>query len=186
MPQAISRRVLRGLIGCAMRRGVPRSDAEDIVLHAYEKAASAYDPSRGSLESLLQRTVERATVDWWRRNRAWSKVAERLSAQADVIQLSTVDPTAQHRAHTHQQALLERLTPDERKVFAAWALQRHLPQGELTAARAAATLGVSVPAYNNAKKRLARRVRTVLDELGLTPRDLWTVAEDEGPRRHHA
>ena len=186
MPHTISRRVIRGLIGCAMRRGVPRSDAEDIVLHAYEKAASAYDPSRGTLESLLQRTVERATIDWWRKNRAWSRVTERLSAQADVIKLTTVDPAAQHRAHRHQQALLERLTPEERRVFAAWALQRHLPQGELTAARAAATLGLSVPAYNNAKKRLARRVRVVLDELGLTPRDLWTVAEDEGPRRHHA
>ena len=186
MPQSISRRALRGLIGRVMRRGVPRSDAEDIVLHAYEKAAPVHDPARGSLESLLHRTVDRDTVDWWRRNRAWSKVAQRLSAQADVVQLHVVDPAAQRRAHGHQQALLERLSPQERKVFAAWALQRHLPQGELTASRAAATLGVSVPEYNNAKKRLARRVRVVLDELGLTPRDLWTVAEDEGPRRHHA
>ena len=166
-----------------MKRGVPRADAEDIVLRAYEKAAPVHDPLRGSLESLLHRTVERDTVDWWRRNRAWSRAAESLTAQADVIRLHSVDSSVQLRAHGHQQALLERLSEGERKVFAAWALQRHLPQGELKASRAAATLGMTVPEFNNAKKRLGRRVRAVLDELGLTPRDLWTVADDEGPRR---
>ena len=187
MPQSISRRVLRGLIGRVMRRGVPRSDAEDIVLHAYEKAAPTHDPARGSLEALLHRTVERETVDWWRRERAWTRAAETIRSEAAVVRLHGVDPATRRRAHLHQEALLERLTPAERKVFAAWALQRHLPQGELTASRAAATLGVSVPEYNNAKKRLARRIHAVLDELGLTPRDLWTVADDEGPRsKRHA
>lgn len=183
MPQSISRRALRGLIGRAMQRGVPRADAEDIVLRAYEKATSVHDPARGSFEALMQRTVERETVDWWRRRRAWSRAAERLGAEADVVRPQAVDSAARLRAHTHQQALLERLSEDERRVFAAWALQRHLPQGELTAARAGATLGLTVAQYNNAKKRLARRVRAVLEELGLTPSDLWTVADDEGPRR---
>jgi len=183
VPQTISRRVLRGLIGRVMRRGVPRSDAEDIVLHAYEKSAKAHDPTRGSIEALMSRMVDRDTVEWWRQNRAWSKVSERLSAESAVVALHRVDDAARRRAYDHQSAVLERLTPAERKVFAAWALQRHLPQGELTASRAAATLGLSVTEFNNAKKRLGRRVRVVLDELGLTPRDLWTVADDEGPRR---
>ena len=186
MPPTLDRRALRGLIASAMRRGVPRADAEDIVLRAWEKAAPTFDPTRGTLEALLQRVVIRDAAEWWRQHRTFRERADQLGAES-VHHLHGPRPEDRARAHAHQQELLDRLSEEERKVFAAWALQRHLPQGALPAPRAARSVGLTTAEYNNAKKRLARRVRAILGELGVTPRDLWTVAEDEGPRsKRHA
>ena len=55
-------------------------------------------------------------------------------------------------------------------VFATWLRQR---AREIDARGAAAVLGLEVPAYEAAKKRLRRRLTTLLDDLGLTPADLF-------------
>ncbi len=178
MPPELTRTAVRGLLKRAMRHGVPREEAEDIVFRSWEKAACHYDPSKGSLEALLTRVVEREAIDWWRDRKRWQRVQERLQAETNVVFLQ-VSGSADH----NQRQLLDRLDEQERRVFAAWALQKHLPQGSFDAKRAADTLGLSVAQFNNAKKRLRGRVQAVLDELGLEARELWSVAANEGPRR---
>lgn len=163
-----------------MRRGIPEADAEDVAARAYEKASRHYTPARGAFRALLWRAADNEAIDWWRRSR-------RLVHGVDPDPPAPrSDVAARLRADANQRALLERLTPDERAVFGTWALQRHLPQGTLAAADAAAQLSMTVPEYNNAKRRLRRRVVAILGELGLTPRDLYALQDDEAPRRNRA
>ena len=175
---APTRAAIRELVRRALRRGVPPQEAEDIVAVAWERAVRTYDSDRGTFEAFLNRIVERKVADWWREHRRWRRVSERLKAESNVVALPVSDG-----AHDNQRRLLERLDPTERKVFAAWALQKHLKQGAFDARAAATSVGMTVTEFNNAKKRLRTRVMAVLDELGLEARDLWTVADDEGPRR---
>ena len=164
------------MVRYAMGRGLPAQAAEDVVAEAWERATAAYRPERGAFEALLQRTVQRACASWWRRQ---SRFADH---DPDPPALRAIDPH-EHRAAEAQRQLLAHLSPDERRLFATWALQKHLPRGVLDARKAAARLGLDVPAYNAAKKRLARRILALASELGLSSHDLLPHADDEGPRR---
>jgi len=178
MPPPLTRAAVRGLVHRALKHGVPREEAEDIVARSWEKVGPTYDPSRGSLEALLNRVVEREAIDWWRDRKRWQRVQERLRAESNVVQLP-----ASGAGDENQRLLLDRLDEQERRIFATWALQKHLPQGSFGAERAADTVGLTVSEFNNAKKRLRTRISTILQELGLEARDLWSVAANEGPRR---
>ena len=178
MPPNLTRTTVRNLVHCALKHGVPRQEAEDIVSRAWERAAAHYDPGRGSLEGLLHRIVEREAIQWWRSRKRWREVQERLQTES----VARAQPISAE-AEGNQGRVLEQLDAQERKLFAAWALQKHLPQGTFDAARAAATVGLSVAEFNKAKKRLKTRILTILTELGLETRDLWSVATNEGPRR---
>lgn len=160
----------------ALGRGLPEPDAEDVVVAAWHKAVEAYEPSRGPFEALLARTVRNACTDWWRR-------AQTHRADGDVTTLASPTPADLEQVAANQRRLLEALTDDERRVFATWALQKHLPQGTLDAAAAAARLDMDVPTYNNAKRRLKDRIRRLATQWGLAPRAFFSVADDEGPRR---
>jgi DNA-directed RNA polymerase specialized sigma24 family protein len=164
-----------------MRRGLPRPDAEDLVQRAWEKSVAAHDTSKGSLEALMTRVVQRDAVDWWRRQMRHSAAHEQLK----LTVVDSGDSGARQIAAKNQRTLLDALDAEERRVFGVWALQKHLPQGSFPAPRAARTLGMTVPEYENAKRRLRSKVRHVLDELGWTPHDLYSAGDDEGPRRKH-
>lgn len=177
-PPAPSLATLKALVRFAMRRGLPAPDAEDVVLRAYERCARSYDPERGTFDALLQRAVQREAATWWRdRGRRPEEPALRVVAADAGRGIAAVELAAMN-----QRRLLEALTPDERRLFAMWALQRHLPQGQLVAADAARQLGLSVADYDNAKRRLRAKVLQVMASLGLDPRDFYSVADDEGPR----
>ena len=54
MPPTLTRAAVRALVHRALKHGVPREEAEDIVARSWERAAPRHDPSRGSLEALLE------------------------------------------------------------------------------------------------------------------------------------
>jgi DNA-directed RNA polymerase specialized sigma24 family protein len=172
------------LVRTALSRGLPVQDAEDVVIQAYEKAARAYDPARGGFEPLLYKVVVNDCRYWWRTQQRWERVRGAILRFPGASMRS--GPPAAEMANKRQEALLEALTPEERDVFAAWALQRHLKKGQYPATAAAASLSMSVREYENAKRRLRTRVAQILSEWGMAPRDLFSVEDDEGPRRNHA
>lgn len=184
MTPRLSRDQLRALLRFAMSRGLSVEDAEDLVATAWEKATSAYEPQKGSFDALLYAIVDRdCRYQWRRRNRRRAILDEKVIPFVDRAQ-RTEQAALEQRAARHQQAVLDRLTAEERGLFAAWALQRHLPRGQFDAAAAARSIGLDVREFNNAKRRLGARLGVVLDELGLSSRDLFPVDDDEGPRRN--
>jgi DNA-directed RNA polymerase specialized sigma24 family protein len=178
----VSAALLTRLIRVAMGRGLPAPDAEDVVLRCYTPVSTAFDPKRGSFGALYHRAVENACRGWWRQRRRQPVL--RLVGEPSVA--PRVRPPAEERATANQERLIAALGPQERRVFATWALQRHLPRGRLTAKDAARSLDISVSEWENAKRRLRTRITKLLDDWGLEPRDLFSVEDDERPRRTSA
>lgn len=174
---------LRRLARRAMARGCPPQVAEDLVVAAWEKAAAAFDAERGAFGALLTRTLDREVLDWWRHRGVQDRLEPALTVHERSRHARAVDPETRALAHRNQQRLLEALDADERAVFHTWALQRHLPRGAFPASAAAERLGLEVPAYEAAKKRLRRRISALLDAWGLSPRDLIPLPDDVGDRR---
>ena len=152
--------------------GATFEEAEDLthdalaVLHA---DPTWYEPHRGSVKAALKSVVTNRYRDLVRRSGRGALVQRRL-------RLVTADgtPGADHQVERHARAsnrgrLIASLSPDERGLFQAWMLQR---QDELDGPAAAASLGLSMRDYENQKKRLRRRCRKLLEELGMEPADL--------------
>ncbi|MEN0066423.1 MAG: sigma-70 family RNA polymerase sigma factor [Myxococcota bacterium] len=174
-----SSRALRRVIRRALKQGVPAPDAEDLATAAWERAAERYDRDRGSFDAFFEQVGRTVVQDWWRKvkRRREFHLAEEPVAPPDNARLEQV--------FANQQRLLEALADDERDVFLTWALQKHLPQGQLTAPEAARRLGLTVADFNNAKRRLADRIRKLAASWGLEPRDFFSVNDREGPRRRN-
>lgn len=169
---------LRKMARIALSRGLPEEDAEDVVSVAWQKAVQAYSADRGQFEALLARIVQRESIEWWRRHK------RRPDADPGTLELVQSPPSADlERVAGNQRRLLGALSADERRVFTTWALQKHLPQGTLDAAGAAARLGMTPTEFNNAKRRLKSRILSLAEDWGLPPRAFFSVAEDEGPRK---
>jgi DNA-directed RNA polymerase specialized sigma24 family protein len=149
-----------------MGRGLPPQEAEDVVFDAWERAHTAFDPARGDFETYMHAAVRHACAYWWRRQ------ARAGRAHAHLRLLPSPEDTAgPERAASHQQALLDALTEEEREVFAAWALQKHLGKGQVQSAEVAASIGLSPRAFDNAKRRLKTQLDRLLARFG------WTVAD---------
>lgn len=173
--------LLELLIRRAMARGLPVQDAEDVVSRSYDRVAASFDPDRGSFEALYMKVVDNECRYFWR---TWQRKRARVLELVRTTDLTPQRSTgAAERAGEHQRRLLEALTEDERRVFATWSLQRHLPRGTLKAAEAAASLGLTVREWENAKRRLRTRISHLLDAWGLHPRDLFSLEDDERPQR---
>lgn len=173
--------LLGRLVRRAMSRGLQAQDAEDVVLRSYYKAAEAYDRDRGSFEHLFGAVVDNECRFWWR---TWQRSERRhLRLVVDPALEERPETPAAERAAAQQQRLLDALTEEERRVFALWALQRHLPRGRLGAADAAARLGVTTAEWENAKRRLRTKIAQLLDDWKLSPRDFFSLEDDERPRR---
>lgn len=170
---------LRRVVRRALQHGVPAHDAEDLAAMAWERAAARFQADRGTFDAFFERVGRTAIADWWRRHRRRAEV-KLVSDPPDRPSSERLE-----RVHANQQRLLEALSDDERAVFETWALQKHLPQGHLTAPRAAASLGLTVEAYNLAKRRLQTRIRTLAEAWGFAPRDFFSVDDHEGPRRRN-
>ena len=157
--------VVRALLAHARRLGASDEEAEDLVQESVERTVRDphwHDPSRGSLLSLLRTVVRNRWIDRHRATRTHERATPSLRLVTDTTPLA---PARGHRA-----AFLASLTQDERQLFELWLRQR---AGELDAHAAARSLGLDVPAYEAAKKRLRRRCRAVLEALELDPQDLF-------------
>jgi DNA-directed RNA polymerase specialized sigma24 family protein len=148
----------------AMGRGLPPQVAEDVVFEAWEQAAAAYDPARGRFEPFMQGIVRNACAYWWRRHGRTERVHAHLRLLPDPEQ-------ATDHAEACQQQLLDALDDDDRDVFAAWALQKHLGKGQVQAADVGASIGLSPREFENAKRRLKDQLKRLLARFG------WTVAD---------
>ena len=173
--------LLELLIRRSMSRGIPAQEAEDIVVSAYHKVATHFDPSRGTFESLYMATVDNDCRFYWRSQERQRKRHLRLVEQDRLRRIPSTEGA--ERADRHQQELMDAFTDDEREIFALWALQKHLPRGTLKALDAASALDISVAEWENSKRRLRARIGKLLDDWGLAPRDFFSLEDDERPKR---
>ncbi len=179
-PPQPSTALLRRMTRAALSRGVPPEDAEDIVVASWEQAAAKWDPKRGDFAPFAVRIVQRKSIDFWRRR---ATHPERPASPHLALVASESPSTQLEQVAANQRRLLQALTPQDRKVFKVWALQKHLPQGRLDARKAADMLGITVSTFNNAKRRLRTRILGLAAEWGLAPRAFFSVQDDEGPRK---
>lgn len=167
------REVLAAQVRWAMGRGLPAQVAEDLVFEAWEAATAGHDPARGTFEAYLQTIVRNRCAYWWR---------EQARDQRAVAQLRLVAPppssAREERASRNQDALLAALETEERAIFAAWALQKHLGKGQVTSVDISRTLGLEVSEYENAKRRLRAHLQALLDRFGWSVSDLLFGGED--------
>lgn len=171
------RSLTRRLIADALRRGASLEEAEDAVQEAIlvvVRQPGWHDRDRASLRTALGVVVRNRLTDRWRHQQMHSRKAPALR----VVQPGELEAPDVHLdkedARTRRRAFLAALTPDERRLFRIWMRQR---AGELRGPAAAQELGQSVRAFEAAKKRLRRRCRAVLSELGLGPQDLFGEGE---------
>ena len=172
---------LQALVLKGMARGIPVQEAEDLIMDAWVRAAEAFDPDRGSFESLLLRVVSNAFSYWWRIEvRSQRGVRAFSEEQPTVHRAPKLVVPAPERALQLQQRLLDALSPGERALFTTWALSHHLPRGRFTTEQAAASLDLSTGAYDHARRALKVRVNELIEAWGLDARDFLTLEPDEG------
>jgi hypothetical protein len=172
MKQALpSRDFLASQVRLAMGRGLPAQVAEDVVFEAWEKASKAFDPKLGNLEAYMQRIVRNDCAYYWRTQQR----AERMATQ---LKLVSGEDGASELAADRQEAFLAALSDEERAVFAAWALQKHLGKGQVTSKSVGASLGLSTVDFENAKRRLKTRLVGLLGSFGWTVQDLLNGGDD--------
>ena len=163
-PEPPSRTFLAAQIRWVRGRGIPAQDAEDLVFDAYHKAVEGFDPRRGAFEAYMQSVVRSKAAYWWRRQGR----TRRAHAHLRLVE-TDADRTREEQAAQNQAALLEALTEDERTIFAAWALQKHVGKGQITSVQVARSLGLDVTDYENAKRRLRAQLQRLLTRFG------WSV-----------
>jgi DNA-directed RNA polymerase specialized sigma24 family protein len=149
----------------AMGRGLPAQVAEDVVFESWERAVQTFDPTRGSFEAYMQAAVRNRCAYWWRSQARWARLVESAPGPPSL------DPARAERVAQHQAALLAALSEEERQVFAAWALQKHLGKGQLTAEAAGRSIGLGPREFENAKRRIKDQVHRILERFG------WSVAD---------
>jgi DNA-directed RNA polymerase specialized sigma24 family protein len=164
--------LVRILLRHARFLGATFEEAEDLTHDAvavFHADPNWYDPRRGSVKAALKSVVTNRYRDLVRRSGRGALVRRRL-------RLVTADgtPAADHQVEFHARAvnrsrLIAALSPEERGLFQTWMSQR---QDDLDGPAAAKSLGLTMRAYENQKKRLRRRCRKLLDELGMEPADL--------------
>lgn len=172
-PPPPSRAFLAAQIRWVRGRGIPVQEAEDLVFEAYHKAVKGFDPRRGAFEAYMQSVVRSMAAYWWRRHGRTQRAHDRLRLLPD-----DADRSREEAADRHQTALLEALDPDERRIFAAWALQKHLGKGQITSVDVAESLGIGVNEYENAKRRLKAQLGRLLARFGWTARTVLYGEDD--------
>lgn len=165
--------VVRRLMAEARCRGASVEEAEDLVqdvLMVTIRDPSWHRPERASLLTALSAVLRNRLTDRRRHLAVRKRTAPHLVLLHDRAADDPATHLARARARDRRAAILERLTPEELVLFRMWLRQR---QREVDAQQAAAALNLTPAAYEAAKKRLRRRVRTVLAELRLTTQDLF-------------
>lgn len=175
-PPTPTRTFLRAQVRWVLGRGVPAEVAEDLVHEAWEHAAARFDPARGPFEPLMQRIVRRRCADWWRSQGA----SRRLVGELRIVRGGepTDEPGSPAMAAERQAALVQALSEDERRVFGAWALQRHLGKGSTSAEAVGAAIGLSPVEFKNAKRRLRDRLNALLARFGWSAEDVLHGGDD--------
>lgn len=161
----------------AMRLGASLEQAEDLVqdtLLVTIDRPEWFDAHRASLGTALITVLRNRYLD----GRRHLGVQRRAAPQLRLVTSSSerMDGMDRLEARAARQRLLGALDPRERAVFRAWLLQR---EGHFDGQGAARSVDLSYAAYEAAKKRLRRKVRSLMAELELETADLFDP-EGEG------
>ena len=165
------REVVRRLLVHARCLGASVEEAEDLVHDTLEVVVARpdwLDPDRDALPVLKVALRNR----WANRLRSVS-VSERAAPRLSLVQEPPATPElplTHEQARAHRARFLALLEPEERAVFGAWLQQR---AGKRDGPACAAGLGMTLAAYEAAKKRLRRRCQAILAELGLDRSELF-------------
>ncbi|GEM_PF-2662593 len=156
--------------------GATFEEAEDLThdaLAVFHGDPKWYDPRRGSLKAALKSVITNRYRDLVRRSGRGALVKRRLRlVTPEGVAGADVEVERRVRADNRSR-LLAALSPEERGLFQTWMLQR---SDELDGPAAARSLGLNMRDYENQKKRLRRRCKKLLDELGMEPADLMEPA----------
>ncbi len=162
----------RLLLRHAQFLGATAEEAEDLThdaLAVFHGDPDWFDPRRGSLKAALKSVITNRYRDLVRRSGRGALVKRRLRL-VTVDDSPSVAQEVERRVRTSNRArLISSLSADERALFQAWLLQR---QDDLDGTMAARSVGLSLREYENHKKRLRRRCKKLLEELGMDAADL--------------
>jgi DNA-directed RNA polymerase specialized sigma24 family protein len=166
--------VVRILYLHARGLGCSREEAEDLVHDALEvtvRDPSWYDRSRGPLTRVLRVVITNRVRDRFRSGvvrRRSRKHLELLASRPDRPDEMLV----RDRASGLRRELLAALDDAEQLLFYTWMSQQ---RGELTGWTAADSLNITYREYEARKKRLRRRCRRILEDMGVATDDLWDL-----------
>lgn len=169
--------VVRALYLHARGLGCSREEAEDLVHDALEvtvRDPSWYDRSRGPLTRVLRVVITNRVRDRYRAGVVRRKARSHLELLAGTPQRPDEALTSQRAARLRLE-LMSSLTDAEQLLFHTWMAQQ---RGELTGWTAAESLQTTYRDYEARKKRLRRRCRNILNEMGARTEDLY-----DRPRR---
>lgn len=170
--------VVRVLYLHARSLGCSREEAEDLVQDALEvttRDPGWYDRSRGPLTRVLRVVVTNRVRDRYRAGVVRRKARPHLSLLAERPSKPD-DAIRRQRAAGLRLELLGSLTDSEQLLFATWMAQQ---RGELTGWSAAESMGITYAEYEARKKRLRRRCRNVVEEMGVQTDDLYDLPGDQ-------
>ncbi|MCP4871177.1 MAG: hypothetical protein GY898_20910 [Proteobacteria bacterium] len=166
--------VVRTLYLHARGLGCSREEAEDLVHDALEvtvRDPSWYDQSRGPLTRVLRVVITNRVRDRYR-----SRVVRRRSRKHLELLATTPERPDESldkdRAAALRLELLSALDDAEQLLFYTWMAQQ---RGELTGWTAADSLNITYREYEARKKRLRRRCRALLEDMGVATSDLWDL-----------
>ncbi len=151
--------------------GAPLEQAEDLVHDALKVVVEDpdwYRPERGNLVSALKVILRNRYLNQLRDQGVRRRTAPKLTLVESAPGPDAPLSTAEARDNRHQ--LLALLDPGERRLFAVWLQQR---DGVYRGSEAADQLGMTHRQYEAGKKRLRRRCAAILEELSLTPAELF-------------
>ncbi len=166
--------VVRVLYLHARSLGCPREEAEDLVQDALEvttRDPGWYDRSRGPLTRVLRVVITNRVRDRYRAGVVRRKARSHLSLLAERPKKPD-DLMRRQRAARLRLELLGSLDDAEQLLFATWMAQQ---RGELTGWTAAESMGITYADYEARKKRLRRRCRNVVEEMGIQTDDLYDL-----------
>ncbi len=156
--------------------GATFEEAEDLThdaLAVFHADPRWYDPNRGSLKAALKSVITNRYRDLVRRSGRGALVKRRLRL-VSPRGAPGADVQVERRIRADNRGrLLAALSREERALFQTWMQQR---SDEFDGPAAARSLGLDMRDYENQKKRLRRRCKKLLDELGMEPADLMEPA----------
>lgn len=164
------------IVAAAMHKGLSKAEALDVAqevgLRVFAKCDQYVErPGTPYLAWLWTVAVNHLT-DVLRSRAAQRRLTENLWREPeDARPPDAEQQLTDHEAQLNRDRLLAALPEEDRLVFLIWARQN---DGEIDRAEASDQLGMSVVAYEAAKKRVRRAVAAAQLRLGLRAEHFWS------------
>lgn len=175
------------VVGLGVHAGLDQGRAENCAGEALKRAwehRDRFDPAKGTFRKWLLTIGRHAIFDELRRRRAEALMREAKEV-VEHDQAPTSSGLVERRARYAKWRLFARLTAHEKEFLHVW-IEQHAR--EMDARSAADQLGLTLPEYEAEKKRLQRRMKTLIKEMGVDVDEVaplpevMTVNAGEGER----